>query len=153
MKKIIAGALCVVMATAMFAGCNKTDTASSKSSGEKVINLYTFTKEVVQMSEKFKELHPDFEQIHPMVFILRLLIRLSRQAVRMLLTSIVQRLHSYLSTHRVLLHSMHADTKISALMSQRRQRTQESLSMLSISVLDLQTVRSQVSVISLRAVQ
>ncbi len=61
MKKIIAGALCVVMATAMFAGCNKTDTASSKSSGEKVINLYTFTKEVVQMSEKFKELHPDFE--------------------------------------------------------------------------------------------
>ena len=61
MKKIIAGALCVVMATTMFAGCNKTDTASSKSSGEKVINLYTFTKEVVQMSEKFKELHPDFE--------------------------------------------------------------------------------------------
>lgn len=55
MKKVIASALCLTMAAAMFAGCSK---SSSKAKGE--INLYTFTDEVVKMSEKYKELHPDF---------------------------------------------------------------------------------------------
>ncbi len=55
MKKVIASALCVVMATAMFAGC-----AKEKKEDKKVINLWAFTKEVPDMAVKFKELNPNF---------------------------------------------------------------------------------------------
>ena len=54
MKKVIASALCLTMFAAMFAGC-------SKKGSKKEINLYTFTDEVVKMSDKFKELNPSFE--------------------------------------------------------------------------------------------
>jgi len=53
MKKVIASALCLTMFAAMFAGC-------SKKGSKKEINLYTFTDEVVKMSDKFKELNPNF---------------------------------------------------------------------------------------------
>lgn len=56
MKKVIASALCVVMATAMFAGCD----SAKKDDGKKVINLWAFTDEVPNMAKKFKELNPDF---------------------------------------------------------------------------------------------
>ncbi len=56
MKKVIASALCVVMATAMFAGCSK----DSAKSNDKVINLWSFTDEIPGMADKYKELHPDF---------------------------------------------------------------------------------------------
>jgi len=55
MKKVIASALCLTMAAAMFAGCNK----SGKN--KKEINLYTFTDEVAGMAKKYKELNPDFK--------------------------------------------------------------------------------------------
>ncbi len=58
MKKVIASALCVVMATAMFAGCSKE--AKKTDDGKKVINLWAFTDEVPNMAKKFKELNPDF---------------------------------------------------------------------------------------------
>ncbi|MCQ2466500.1 MAG: ABC transporter substrate-binding protein [Clostridia bacterium] len=56
MKKVIASALCVVMATAMFAGCSK----DSSKSDSKTINLWAFTDEIPGMADKYKELHPDF---------------------------------------------------------------------------------------------
>lgn len=86
MKKIIASALCLTMAAAVFAGCDGTkettatqgsdapattadagtpDTTAASTDaavdGDKiVINLWSFTDEVPNMIEKYKELNPDF---------------------------------------------------------------------------------------------
>jgi hypothetical protein len=57
---------CAMIATALLAGCKKSDAgtaAADRSSGAKqVINLWSFTDEVPKMIDKYRELHPDFDQ-------------------------------------------------------------------------------------------
>ena len=83
MKKIIASALCLSMAAAVFAGCTPEETtattttaapagsevagseapADTEAAGDKiVINLWSFTDEVPKMVDKYKELNPEFAE-------------------------------------------------------------------------------------------
>ncbi|MFR2846584.1 MAG: carbohydrate ABC transporter substrate-binding protein, partial [Hungatella hathewayi] len=80
MKKFIAWLMCGCMAAATLTGCGggagkdtsgepaaggqsaeTTQSAGSEASGSKVINVWSFTDEVPNMIEKYKELHPDFD--------------------------------------------------------------------------------------------
>ncbi|MBS5062571.1 MAG: carbohydrate ABC transporter substrate-binding protein [Hungatella hathewayi] len=80
MKKFIAWLMCGCMLAATLTGCGggagkdtsgepaaggqsaeTTQSAGSEASGSKVINVWSFTDEVPNMIEKYKELHPDFD--------------------------------------------------------------------------------------------
>ncbi|GHV28697.1 hypothetical protein AGMMS4952_13050 [Spirochaetia bacterium] len=51
---------CAFAAVVLFAGCKKSDAGAS--GGKQVINLWSFTDEVPRMLDKYRELHPDFDQ-------------------------------------------------------------------------------------------
>ena len=74
-KRVIAALMAGVMATALLVGCGggssassgggdaaaqDTQQAASSGSGDKVINLWSFTEEVPGMVQKYIETHPDF---------------------------------------------------------------------------------------------
>ena len=64
MKRVAAVALSACMVASMVTGCGKSDSSSddSASGGDgEVINVWSFTDEVPNMIDKFKETHPDFK--------------------------------------------------------------------------------------------
>lgn len=80
MKKTIAIIMCLMLVVGLFAGCTKAPAATEEpateaaaeapaaeeateapaASGDKVINIYTFTEEVPKMVQKYIDTHPDF---------------------------------------------------------------------------------------------
>lgn len=64
-KKLLASLLCVAMTATMLVGCggsaDSTSAGAAGGEGSKVINVWSFTDEVPNMIEKYKELHPEFD--------------------------------------------------------------------------------------------